>query len=478
VAALAALPLVLTAASYLRDHQSIFQRADQVGNLLAPVPFWEAFNVWLAHDYRYPTPLEPTVLTAAGIAVVGLLAVVGAFAAVMRRNPAGVVLLISAATGTAAIAAASASIYYELKAYVVVAPALGLATVLGLVWLWERLRPARPLVGLLALAAGAGVLASAALVYAGVWVTPKERFELLADAGRHVPRGGPVLVNDREYYAMYFLRDKRSWSSWGEWQPYRGFRWGEIPPAVPRNPDMDDYKPELLDMFPTLLDRRRPGGSRPPGNYKLAYENASYAVWRRVAPPVRMHVPLGIDSLQGSAPLNCSDPAVQGLLDEARGGATVRYALPSPPVTTGDTFKWGATEVLGYGPAKHFVKVRGGAGIAYVPVQPGRYRVWVQGAYGPGVRVYLGSNDLGEVRSDEEQVDGWHAVKSVDVLRAKPTFALRGLNRPWWLAGSTWNNISGPLALEPDVARRAPVESPGREVGRLSNRQLDWVEIV
>jgi hypothetical protein len=478
VAVLVALPLVGTAVAYLRDNQSIFERADQVGNLLAPVPFWEAFNVWLAHDYRYPTPLDPSVLTTIGIAVVGALAVVGAVAAIVRRSAAGVMLLISAATGTAAIAAASASIYYELKAYVVVAPALGLATVVGLVWLWERLRPARPLVGLLALAAGLGVLTSAALVYSGAWVTPKDRFARLADAGRHVPRGGPVLVNDREYYAKYFLRDKRPWNSWDEWQPYRGFRWGEIPPPPPRNPDLDDYKSELLQTFPTLLDRRRPGGSRPPGNYRLAYENANYSVWRRVGPPPRMHVSLGIDSLQGSGRLDCSDSTVRSLLTAARRGGTVRYAPPAPQVTTGDTFKWGAAEVLGFGPAKHFTKVRGGAGIAYLPVQPGRYRVWAQGAYGPGIRVYLGSKTLGEVRSDEEQIDGWHPVASVQVQRAKPTFALRGLNRPWWLAGSTWNNLSGPLAVEPDVARRPPVEIPGREARRLCNRELDWVELV
>jgi hypothetical protein len=340
------------------------------------------------------------------------------------------------------------------------------------------MRSARPLVGLLALVAGLGVLTSAALVYSGVWVTPKDRFQLLADAGRHIPPGGPVLVNDREYYAKYFLRDKRPWSSWDEWQPYRGFRWGEIPPAPPRNPDLDDYKPELLQSFPTLLDRRRPGGSRPPGNYKLAYENANYAVWRRVGPPPRMHVSLGIDSLQGSAPLDCNDSSVQSLLAEARRGGTVRYEPPAAEVTTGDTIRWDSGEVLGFGPAEHFVKVRGGAGSTDLRVRPGRYRVWVQGAYGPGVRVYFGSKVLGEVRSDEEQFDGWHPVGSVRVRRANPSFGLRGLDRPSWLAGSTWNNISGPLALEPDVALRPPVEIPGREARRLCNRPLDWIELV
>jgi hypothetical protein len=471
-----AVPVVASAASYLKDNREIFASADQVGNLLAPLPFWEAFNVWFSHDYRYPIPVQwiPTwiaVGTAGGFAVVGL-------AAVLRsRRPAGIALLAGTAAGTATIVLASASIYYEAKAYVVAAPAIGVATITGIAWLW-RVPRLRPLVGVAGALLAAGVLGSDAMVYSGVWVTPKDRFAALVDAGRHVPRGGPVLVADREYYAKYLLRDLRPWNSWEDWKPYRGFIWGEDLPSPPHNPDFDDYRPLLVQSFRALIDRRRPGGSRAPGNFVQVYENRYYRVWRRVGPLPVIHLGLGIGRLGGAARLDCSSAGARELLAAAESAGEIRFAPPAAPRLLAQGGSWKDLDVELPGPAKGWAKIRGGRGLLYGPLRPGvQYRLWAQGAFGPGIRVLFRSTQVGEVRGDQDQFDGWHLVGTVTSPKKGAVFGLIGLDRPWYLAGSAWNDLRGPFAFQP-VEPPPQVETiPARDVRSLCGRTLDWVEV-
>lgn len=474
----AAVPVLITAWRFLDANRADFESPLQVGNLLAPVPFGEAFNIWFGHDYRYPTPVEPD-LTTAAIVATAILAGIGCLAILWRRRPAPLLALLSGAAGTGAIVLTSESIYYEVKSYVVIAPVLGLATVAGLVWLHRRPRLS-PVAVVLAAALAVGVLASDALVYAGAWVTPKERLGGLVEAGRRVPGDGPVLINDREYYAKYLLRRLRPWNSWEEWQPFRGFRWGEIPPPPPRSPDLDDYKDDLMARFPAIIERRRPGGSRPPGNYSKAFENRWYQVWLRTSRPPRVHLPLGIGSLSGSARLDCGARAARELLRAARGrGRTLRIAPARPRPKVAPTFNWGGTEVLEPGPARNFVKLRGGQGYAYARLRPGvRYRVWIQGAYGPGVRVTVGRRQLGEVRSDQEQFSGWHLVGEFVNSRRGAEAAVTGLDRPWLLAGSAWKDLTGPLAFERSDSEPQLRTIPATAAASLCGKRLDWVELI
>ena len=71
-------------------------------------------------------------------------------------------------------------------------------------------------------------------------------------------------------------------------------------------PDFDDYRLDFYDRFPLLLERKRPGGSRPPGNYEPVEETAHYRVWRRTGPTPRAHLPLGGgEDVAGTARLDC-----------------------------------------------------------------------------------------------------------------------------------------------------------------------------
>ena len=115
-----------------------------------------------------------------------------------------------------------------------------------------------------------GVLAGAALVYAGAWMTPKDRFDEIAEIADRFRGQGPILVVEREEWGTYLLRDEQPFDSWGYYPPDRVLRVGEgrLPPALPHTPDFDDYPMEFVEHFPLLFERKSPGGSRPPINYR------------------------------------------------------------------------------------------------------------------------------------------------------------------------------------------------------------------
>ena len=133
IAIAAALPAALSSLKYLRNSEDLLINPAQIGNLVGPVPWTEAFNVWLAYDYRYPVP-EGHRLTVIAILLAGGLAVCGALYAVFKRKL-GLPLGLVAAIVAAIVISARYSIYFDAKAYMVMAPALGMATAAGLVWL-------------------------------------------------------------------------------------------------------------------------------------------------------------------------------------------------------------------------------------------------------------------------------------------------------------------------------------------------------
>ena len=165
------------------------------------MPGLEAFNVWLGLDYRPPRPGDRG-LTALGTLVSAGLTVLGAVVAARRGWTA---VWLGVATGAAALALASwrHAISFEASALIALAPGLGLAAAVGVLWLQRRSPRAEGLGLMLGGGVAAGVLVSCALVYTGARVTPDERFEELASIDSRYAGRGPLLVNDREDYAGY-----------------------------------------------------------------------------------------------------------------------------------------------------------------------------------------------------------------------------------------------------------------------------------
>ena len=316
LAGVVALPSLISSVQFVQTSDDELANPAQTGNLVGAVPVRESLNVWLAQDYRLPSP-EHQLATDVGLVLAIGLALIGV-AYSLRRRRWGIPLALLAGVSGAVLISWRYAIYFDAKSYVVLAPALGMATAAGVLAL---IRSGR-IPGLLGIAAGLivgiGVLASDALVYSGAWVTPKDRFDELIDLGERYRGQGPTLVNEREDYAKLFLRDTQPWESWGAWQADRGFRFGRIPPPPPRTPDFDDYTLDHMSKFKLLVQLKRPLGSAPPANFRLIDETPHYEVWRREGPMPLAHAAIGIDTLSGSAPLACDFPEVASLIDVAK----------------------------------------------------------------------------------------------------------------------------------------------------------------
>lgn len=485
-----ALPSAIASLSYFSDNSEELRDPAEVGNLVAKIPFGQALGIWLGKDYRVTEP-ELASITSILLALAALAVVVGLFELVRRRSLAVPLMLVAGLVG-AAFVYPRVSIYFEAKALVVVAAILPIAAAAGILCLARMGRrrdrlAAAGLGGLLA----AGVLASAAYVYSGVWVTPERRFEELAAIGDRFAGEGPILVNDREYYADYLLRDVSPWNDWAERQPIRGVRTTDsdgkpIPPGLPHAPDFDDYLPGYFSLFELLLERKRPGGSLPPSNFEPVFETASYRVWRRAAPDPLMHVGLGLTELDGSGPLDgggrldCSSPAVAEVVRRAsRSGARLLVSEPRRGLRRAIP----ASAWFGYaaGPLpapRSMILRRGGFAAGSGRLPPGPYRAYIQGSFGPGVRLWSGDREVGNVFGDLGLPSAWHELGRVRADGGGRTLSLTPLDRSPWLAGSRHDELTGSLVLEPDRARSAPTAIDPGDLDRLCGRRLDWIEAV
>jgi hypothetical protein len=475
IASIVALPSVISSIDYVNASEAQLINPAQVGNLLGAVPWSEAFNIWFAHDYRVNVP-EHQALTAIGVLLAGLLAVVGVVNG-LRRGHMAVTLAVATAVVGAIVISVRYSIYFDAKAYMALAPALGIATAAGILWLygrshWERIAS----IVLGAVLAGA-VIVSDYEAYAGAWITPKERFQEMINIDDRFSGQGPILVNEREEYSKYLLRDVLPWESWGSWQPDRGLRFETVPP-VPLTPDFDYYTAAHMARFNLLLDRKRPGGSHPPGNFRVVYETAHYRVWRRVTTPPQMHVALGLRGVRGTAPLNCHDAEVRTLFARAKGenkSVRVAYGGAQPIVSNPGTWQlfahWRPDAV------PNFVDWRPGFAIVEERFRPGRYHAYIQGSVAAGLRLYVDSRRVGETHNDLGLQDGWQPLGATVVKRSRPSILLMGLKKPRWQSGKWRPDVTGPLAFVRDVPRPRIDQVTAARATKLCGKALDWIEL-
>lgn len=476
VALLLAAPALLASARFVSDAEPDTRDPNELGNLVGPVPVRETANVWLAGDYRFPSPDEP-LLTAAGTVLAVALAIAGVAWALRRRAPTVPLLLLGAAAA-AAYADARYSAYFAAKAFVVLAVAVGLASAAGVVAL-----AARPKLRRLGLVAGAVfallVLVSDGHVYRGEWMTPRDRFQELIDLDTRYAGQGPALVIEQEDYAKYLLRNLDPYESWGFWQPDRGLL-PSVAITVFHSPEPDDYLLEYLQRFKLLIERKRPGASRPPSGFSMVQETAHYRVWRRTGPLPEVHLPVSQGEYEGTAPLNCQDAAVAALLDRARAeDRPVRALLRDAGVLASEPDDWSWFTPVVPGPAEGYVYARDKLGLPGVDAPPGLYEVWLRGQLGPGARVLLGDakGQVGDVYGDVGAVSQWLHVGRVRVTRRGEPVFVRGLGLPAWRAGSERTDLVGAIAFTPVGAGGRTVDVPPSRLPSLCGRSVDWLEL-
>ncbi|MDQ3935511.1 MAG: hypothetical protein M3340_12865, partial [Actinomycetota bacterium] len=165
-------------------------------------------------------------------------------------------------------------------------------------------------------------------------------------------------------------------------------------------------------------------------------------------------------------------------------GAPLVAALqPQPAIVAIESLAWAGHDFKRAVPAPGTAAGRGGkAESVELLIQPGRYVAWVQGSFGPGVRLYSRPSprenrflNVADVFNDLG-APGWHRLGVVDMRRRSSLFMI-GIDRPWWLSGSEHFNIMGPLEIRPEGAAVRMERIAARDVGRLCGRRVDWVEV-
>lgn len=476
---LLSLPSVIASVTFVRINNESLANPAQIGNLQGAVPWREVFNVWLDPDYRNASALyaAPTELL---VAISALLALVGLVWLMRRQRRIAVpVAFVSFAIGTVYVAARY-SIYFDAKAYLALAPAVGLATACGVLAIWRRGGRVRIAAVVAATLLMGGLAASDTAVYLGSWMTPKDRFQELIDLNERFAGSGPVLVNEREDYVKFLLRDLSPWESWGSWQPDRGLEAGPIPDAVPHTPDFDDYSSDHLARFSRLLERKRPGGSRPPGNYEPIYETEHYRLWERRSKPAPVfHAGIGRLSLDGAGELDCSTDTMKRILVRSN---NVRIAEPNKkvfPILPTDWLRYPYGWSYSWHPA--FVERRDATAYAVIEMTlpKGEYSAWLQGSYAGGFRLYRNETPLGELFGDLGLQDAWNRIGQFETDGGRQVFVLDGLRKPIWQAGSKRSDLVGSFGVERiGLSERIVTLNGAAARKRYCDERVDWVELL
>ena len=474
-----AVPLVREALDYVRTAEETLRDPVQIGNLLGAVPWEEAFNLWFAYDYRIQPPVWEG-LSSAGPWVGGAFAVLGLVYSLAKRD---LVLpfMVLAGVVAAIVISDRYTIYLDAKSYAILAPALGIAAAAGVAALLAGSRVVHALGVVAGIVLAIGVLGGVAFVYRGVWVSPNDRFEELAAIADRFEGQGPILVNEREEWDSYLLRELDPVESWGFWFPERGLHIGEPHPHVlPHTPDFDDYRAEHVRQFPLLLERKRPGGSRPPSNYRIVHETATYRIWQESGPPPEHHLALGRPTLDNAGRLKCRKAKVRDFFRTARRAdgevvASVPRARTQVVADPSDWVAWAARVEL---PPPGQINRRDGVAASRARLERGTYSAWIQGSFGPGVRLFVDGQAYGEVFGDLALPSAWHSLGDVRSNGDPLDVRVLPLDKPWWQSGSQRSDLTGSVVFEPAGAEPALRRFEPRELQSLCGERLDWLELV
>jgi len=478
LAAAAMVPAVSEGLGYIREAEAALTDASRPGNLVGAVPWQQVFNIWFAHDYR----IDPA--TYEGLSTIGPW-LGAAFAAAgvgfaLRRRELALPLMVASGAIAAIVISRRYTIYLEAKGYAMLAPALAIAAAAAVFALLARPGAGRVVGAVGGVLLVEAVLAGAALVYAGAWVTPKERFGEIDEIADRFRGQGPILVVEREEWGTYLLRDLQPFDSWGYYPPDRVLRVaGRWAPPLPHTPDFDDYFLSFVQRFPLLFERKSPGGSRPPINYRVAYETTHYRVWQRHGEAPADHLPLGADSDDHTARLDCRRPEARQLLHASRqsGRALVAAIPPGRRLSIISAAAWRGHEVAETIPPSGFVSRRGGGAAVTTSLAPGQYDAWIQGSFATGVRLFVDGTGYGDVFGDLGLPSGWHPLGRVAIRRRKAQVALISLAKPWWQSGSKRPDLTGRLVFARRGGPSRTVTVQPERARALCGRRLDWLEL-
>lgn len=441
-----------------------------LGHLLRPLPLQEGVGIWLGSDYRVPLAGAAAAITGVLTVLVVVLVAVVAGVELWRRRPAALYVIV-ATLAVYAVGHSRLGPYAEAKLLVILTPAVVFAALMGAWWVARRV----PVAGVaLGLAVAGGVLVSDALAYHAARLAPVDRLQAFEDAAAHAPARGMVLVPEWEEWAKYFDAGRQLDVSSEAFSP-RGVELRTYFPYFAHSIDLDLMTLRFADSFGAVILRRGPDVSRPPADYRLAYQNDWYALWlkERRGPVVLDHLSLQSTDQAVGVP-DCGP--LRALARAAGPGEQIIGAARAPT----RLFDYTEHPPAGWNP--------GSAPHTVVPNQPGhargpqwlpagRYRVWLRGSTGRRLTVTVDGRTVGRPVGVNTP-DTWLPAGEV-TLRRTATHSVE-LRRPGGglAPGDGYAADIGPLAFQRIGAPGGLERIRPGDVGRACGRTWDWIERV
>jgi len=463
-------PIISTASTFFTVATGVLTEANDLGNLAAPLPRWEMLGIWPADDFRLAVSQHYDL----AYALIGVALASAVLATVwMLRRRLFAPLLLLAGNGVATLYLLSrSSPYASAKVMMIFSVTAVLVAMLGAAALHDAGRRVEG--WMLALAIGGGVLWTNALGYHNASVAPRARFNELAAIGSRFAGQGPTFYNLSDEFAIDFLpKEAVADPALGTPQPRAGFA-----PTEGRMPwDPDNLALSYLEAFRLLVLGRSPLSSRPPANYRLAYEGRYYDVWQRTATPqILAHIPLGgpFDPVAVPPCRLVTATAARAAREHARLAYVARASVPTlVPSQAVHPSSWFVVTGVPFSP---LATEQPGALIGSVRVpESGRYQVWLEGSFSARIQISVGGHRVGSV-SYELGPPGQSVQIGQVTLGAGAQRVV--ISRPG--NGLTPGGVGmlGPLMLVRDGPPSGVSEIAPAQAKSLCGQSLDWLEIV
>ena len=424
----------------------------------------------------------PTII---GIVLVLVLAIVGVAWSVRRRLLVYVALGVAGVVALAYVARASAT-WSDFKAITVTAPFILTLGFVGAaaVGMWRR-AAGLVLGGLVVV----GVLAGNLLFIHGTSFAPYDRLHDLQQIAEKYDGQGPSLYPVFEEYSEYLLRDMdgSSLSNPANFDP--GWN-AEALPGLQFVRDMDEYKLDYLNSLQTIVLRRDPTASRPPGNWHARRDDAVPRGLAedpgRAADPRPHRLPRRPEGPHEGQEAPRSPRARSCARRCARPGTTCRCATRRRRSSCSSPTPGFVSPGWIPQPPDYVTRTPGEmTGQVELPVD-GDYTIYLRGSVGRKVHVSVDGKRIGSVQW-EEAYPGNYMPLGVHDLKAgvHKVNVQRGGGSPLPGTGNeigsgSTTGLVGPLAFLPDQPVKLVTVSRQRaqELCEDGRTLMDWMEIV
>ncbi|HTU79958.1 MAG TPA: hypothetical protein VMF09_14480 [Solirubrobacteraceae bacterium] len=466
----APLPQTLTLAESVSSSNAA--AVSDPGNLLRPLKFLQTLGVWVGESHR----VEPKYLnqTYVLIGIAGICVALGLIWLVRRRSWSVLVFVVLSYLVWQVVHRHGTE-WTDAKLLVILSPVVVFVAMVGALGLMR----ARRLEGLvLVVALALGVLVSDGLLYHATNLAPTQRYEELAAIGQRFSGEGPTLVPDFDEYALYLLRgmepDGPGFAYDGPFTLVGGGSGG-----YGHSYDLDSLSLASIERFRTIVMRRSPAWSRPPGNFKLAWKGSYYTVWRRVGPPPLVHIPLGGGYEPAAVPPCASVRALAVRAERARGriayaprarniSLNLAIAARSPSLVPSTDLE-GRVQLAFAAPGR----IEEGFEVK----TPGRYELWLGGDVDRPLHVIVDGRQIGAPAQQSGDDGTMIDVGTLTLARGKHVLQLLRYGGDL-LPDDAGSTVLDGIVFEPLSDEQESVQTIApRTWHSLCGRSLDWMEI-